>query len=131
MTSRATSTTTTISKFTNTKLGQNNYALWAWGFRYAAMAADLWGILDGSSTKPVVRAESPATDSIPIAITAVTQEEADAWARKEAVVINQLAKCVDEEMKSNICTKDSAKYMRDCLKNYHLGKTRREKYRKK
>ena len=130
MTTNSTTTTTTISKFTNTKLGQSNYALWAWEFRFAAMAADVWSIIDGSSLKPERREAVPVTDSTP-SIPAVTQQEVDCWMRREATVINQLAKCVDDDMKAKIFTKNTAKEMWDCLENYHLGKTRREKYRKK
>src|SRR4051812_28244231 len=118
----STSTTATISKFTNTKLGQTNYALWAWEFRFAAMAANVWSIIDGSTPRPVARQAVAATDSTP-AVSKISQETVDSWTRREAVVINQLAKCVDEELKAKIFPKDTAKDMWDCLANYHLGKT--------
>ena len=55
------------------------------------------------------------------AISEITQDQVDSWTRREAVAINQLAKCVDEEMKAKIFSKDTAKDMWDCLESYHLA----------
>ena len=113
----------TMPKFTSVKLGQSNYPLWSWEFRLAAKAAEIWNIIDGD-TMPTV---TTGTDSI----AAVTQDHVDAWKRLEAIAKNQIAKCVDDEMKVKIFSKSTAAEMWSCLAGYHQGKSRRERYRKK
>ena len=112
-------TLTNVRKFTAAKLGQSNFALWSWEFRLAAQAADVWNIIAGIETIPVITNEST-----------VTQNDIDDWTRREAIAMAQIAKCIDDEMKIKIISKTSSKEIRACLALYYKGKTRREKYRK-
>ena len=121
-----------MPKFTSVKLGQNNYALWAWEFRLAAQAADVWDILEDTGTTSEENSVTAPTGQPNENLgTLLTAEQIESRHRSEAIIMNQIAKCVDEEIKIKVCSKATAKEMWDCLKTHHQGKSRRETYSKK
>ena len=55
----------------------------------------------------------------------LTAEQIESRNRSEAIIMNQIAKCVDEEMKIKVYSKATAKEMWDCLKTHHQGKSKK------